>query len=113
MAKEVAAGRAVETPRPLSDPPQTMTVWELTDGSVVRLKPKGDGFRKGPTVSGEIKLNPSIPDSAAQIGGIAFKLDNQGRPIPKDTGQLRALSKHHEQARRIERMSMDAGHIQL
>ena len=90
-----------------------MTVWELTDGSVVRLKPKGDWQRQGPTISGEMKLNPAKPDSLEKLDGIAFKLDKQGRPVPKEPGELRALSKHHKQAARLERMAMDAGHMGL
>lgn len=114
MAAEVEAGRAFERRVKLDKPkPQTMTVWELLDGSVVRLKPAGDSKRPGPTLSGEIKLDPRVRDSSQD--GIAFKLDGQGRPVPKNRHQLgpSLKPKNGDQAHALEKIAMSEGHIRL
>lgn len=112
MAKEVAAGRATVRYAQLGQPkPQTMTVWELDDGSVVRLKPLGDKVRPGPTLSGEIKMNPKAPDTGQP--GIAHKLDTQGRPVPKNKHELGLRPKDGAQARSLNKIAMDAGHIEI
>jgi hypothetical protein len=112
MAAEVRAGRATVRSVQLGQPkPQTMTVWELDDGSVVRLKPAGDDRRARPTVSGEIKLNPHAADT--DQSGIAFKLDGRGRPLPKSRHQLGVRPRDGAQADTLEKAAMDAGHIEL
>jgi hypothetical protein len=108
----VRQGRATAREVQLDRPRQVMTVWELDDGSVVRLKPLGDLHRPGPAISGEIKLNPRLADRS--LDDIAFKLSADGTPVPKwmrDANHPFQRSPHQLEA--VDEMLMDEGHITL
>lgn len=85
-----------------------MTIWETTDGGVVRLKPKGDLLRAR-TISVEMKVDPQLPDSGQD--SIAFKLDRRGNPVPRSGHQAAPptpLGAH--QAEWSLKLLMDLGH---
>ena len=110
MAQEVAEGRAtrrqVQIPQPS---PQMMTIWETTDGAVVRLKPLGDSNRSGPTLSVEIKSSAHIADSGQR--GIAFKLDRGGRALPKNDFQSTSpFPEGSKKTNLFQKIAMDAVH---
>ncbi len=110
MDLEVAAGRATRRDVQLSIPkPQVMSVWETPDGTVVRLKPSGDLQRRGPTVSVELKIDSSIPDSG--LVGIALKVDGLGRAVPSSSHMLQdPFLSGGEQSGAFTKYGMDAGH---
>ncbi|MCA9549938.1 MAG: hypothetical protein KC933_07880 [Myxococcales bacterium] len=110
MKLEVQAGRATERAVALTAPKaQTMSVWEMPDGTVVRVKPLGDAGRAGPTLSVEVKVDPGIPD--ANQSGIAFKLDARGRPVPKNMNEAnQPFAVHGDQGAVYNRACMDLGH---
>jgi hypothetical protein len=91
---------------------QTMRVWEYDDGTVVRYKPKGDAYRPEPTHSVEVKIDRTIPDSEARQDGIAFKVDANGRAVPRGPQHVLlpdGLSSRDRDLY-VERV-MDAGHM--
>jgi hypothetical protein len=63
------------------NPPQTMSVYEYTDGTVVRYKPMGDKERPTATFSIEVKKDASLPDTGPTDA--AFKVDRDGQVVPK------------------------------
>jgi hypothetical protein len=94
-------------------PPQRMMVWEYPDGTVVRYKPDGDEFRSGPTYSVEVKKDPNVGDAAAKQEGIAFKVDENGNPVPKgpdDIANPYSGNGSPEQVDEYKKRAMDAGH---
>ncbi len=92
LAPAVQTGTAVRTTEVIKGPPPTGTQMQIayyfTDGSVIRLKPRGDEFNRWrPSYSVEVKhagaaAGPSNPSM------IAFKLDELGRAVPKDPDQI-------------------------
>jgi hypothetical protein len=89
---EVAAGHCRRVNEPAVGPGGGATVqptYYFTDGSVVRLKPSGDARNNWrPSYSLEVK-NVGVPASAAtEQPDIAFKVDNRGRPVPKDGKEI-------------------------
>lgn len=88
MRSEVKSGRALESsrkPQPTKKLGRStkMRIWEYKDGTVVRYKPGGDPRRPHPTYSIEVKKLRSAPDKKGGIQGIAFKVDKNGRAMPK------------------------------
>ncbi len=93
---EVASGNATRTNPEIDDPTdpagvrkQTQPAYQFNDGSLVRIKPMGDEFNPGkPMFSVEVKLPPP-GDALPKQQGVAFKVDAQGRPVPKGPGDIR------------------------
>jgi hypothetical protein len=122
LAQEVAAGRATRTTSPMRDytdptgvATQTQEIYDFVDGTVIRVKPKGDKFNPGvPMFSIEVKqVAPS--DTLPQQQGIAFKVDAQGRAVPKGPGEVNNpydQGTHLDQWRIFRKVIMDAGHQQ-
>lgn len=109
MDAEVTAGRATRRDVRLADPAQLMSIWETSDGGVVRLKPVGDEHRPGPTLSVEMKTNPAKPDR--DPADIAFKLDERGRPVPKNPYELQnPTTVRNDQQQTFVDLAMDNGH---
>jgi hypothetical protein len=67
-------------------PAQLMTVWEYLDGTTVRYKPLGGPRQDYPTVSIEVKKDPSLPDM--HLSDEAFKVTADGRPVPVNQEQI-------------------------
>jgi hypothetical protein len=113
MKLEVQAGRATEKKVALTSPvSQVMSVWEMPDGTVVRLKPLGDVRRPGPTLSVELKIDPTRPD--ADQSGIALKLDSRGRAVPRNLNDAqRPFTLDGVQDRYYSDACMDLGHREL
>ena len=87
---EVAAGNATRVVEKIPDPTdptqtaeQDQPVYDFADGARIRLKPKGDAFNPGePMFSIEVKQ--VLPGgNLPRQEGVAFKVDDLGRPIPK------------------------------
>jgi hypothetical protein len=85
---ELATTGGSKTPQRIRDPlnpavPQIQQVYQFNDGTLIRLKPRGDDHNPGtPMFSIEVK---QVPPSDALVGqgGVAFKVDKHGRPVPK------------------------------
>lgn len=94
-------------------------VYQYPDGTVVRLKPQGDGF--GPTRRAPPDAHPKYSVEvqnldAQRVAGqddIAFKLDQQGRPVPKGPSDVDNPYNRHtnrEQYEAYEDAFIEAGH---
>jgi hypothetical protein len=116
MAGEVRNGRVENRRQERSIKPdgtyQTMTVWEYADGTVVRYKPDGDGFRAHPTHSVEVKIDRNVRDANGKQDGIAFKVDKNGRAVPRGPNHVRGPTEL-SQAQREAYVTqvMNAGHM--
>lgn len=97
-------------------------VWELQDGTTVRLKERVQGsgnvdpFRSGPTYSISVrKLNRrgnALPDTYKNE---AFKIDSSGNPVPKGPADLPlnlAQGLSDAQKRGFFKAILDRGHVQ-
>lgn len=83
MAGEVRSGLCLLKPTAiLGPPPQTTTIFQFPDKTIVRYKPLGDKFHPGPFYTIEITKDESPwmfgPDA------IAFKITAKGDAVPKD-----------------------------
>jgi hypothetical protein len=99
LDREVQASRATKRGEHISDPTdytstQTQLVYDFTDGTIIRLKPKGDKFNLHadgtPTPMFSIELR-QVPPGNANPGqaGIAFKVDKHGHAVPKGRAEIR------------------------
>lgn len=85
---ELAASGGSKTPQQIRDPLDPMVhqiqqVYEFNDGSLIRLKPRGDDHNPGtPMFSIEVKQVPPS-DAIRGQGGVAFKVNERGQPVPK------------------------------
>jgi len=115
---EVAAGKASKATQPIPDPTtkgatQDQLVYEFGDGTVIRIKPKGDKFNPGDMMySVEVKQVPPGSSKPGQAG-VAFKVDAQGRPVPKGPDEIKNPYNHGmypKQNKIFEKTVLDAGH---
>jgi hypothetical protein len=93
LDSEVAAGTATKRTQPVLDPTdplkvktQDQLVYDFTDGTLIRVKPKGDKLNPG-TVMYSVEVKSAVP--AKGQDGVAFKVDSQGRPVPKNADELK------------------------
>ncbi|MEO8705805.1 MAG: DUF4157 domain-containing protein [Kofleriaceae bacterium] len=119
MDAEVAANRAKPDPGPIADPTdptgkatQQQEVYDFPDGTRVRMKPKGDGHPGNPgkpMYSVEVKIPGSTADGQP---GISFKVDGEGRPVPKGPDDIKNPynNNHQTQADAFRQRVIDAGH---
>lgn len=109
MASEPCTSKTVNMPGP---PPHKMTVYEYTDGTVVRYKTDGAPQRPGPTYSVEVKADPKLPDVGK--AGVDFKLDASGNPVPKGPYEVKnPYQPGSAQAKAFEQAMMNAGHLSI
>ncbi len=81
---------ALQATQPIGDPTdpaktakQDQAVYSFTDGTLIRVKPKGDRENAGKVMySVEVKTATPAPGQ----DGVAFKVDAEGRAVPKGTG---------------------------
>jgi hypothetical protein len=82
--------------------------YEYPDGTVVRYKAVPTGLRPPPTYSVEVKHTPANPDHGP--GDIAFKVDDQGRAVPKNPTDVKSpYANNPERAAYVDDV-MDRGH---
>lgn len=113
MSEEVKSGKCNQKPVPINGPPpQTMTVYEYPDGTVVRHKPLGDSKRPGETYSIEVKKDPSMPDLGKDDA--AFKVDPRGKAVPKNPHEAKnPYPRGSVQFEEFMNALMNAGHHSL
>lgn len=116
MEREVASGRVREgaerTIAAATEGGQRMRVWEYPDGTVIRYKPKGDSYRRGPTHSVEVKIDRNVRDGDARDQGIAFKVDGKGRAVPRGPADIRIPDRlTGNEITEYQNRIMDAGHM--
>jgi hypothetical protein len=101
---------------PSSSPTQKQLVYQFEDGTLVRIKPKGDKFNPGSPMY-SVEVNQQLPAGSPKTGqnAVAFKVDAQGRPVPKGPDQIKNPYNHgtnQKQNIMFQQMVMDAGHKQ-
>ncbi|NYZ12577.1 hypothetical protein HL658_08450 [Azospirillum sp. RWY-5-1] len=116
MEREVASGRVREGAErqipAATEGGQRMRVWEYPDGTVIRYKPKGDSYRRGPTHSVEVKIDRNVRDGDARDQGIAFKVDGKGRAVPRGPADIRIPDRlTGNEITEYQNRIMDAGHM--
>ena len=87
----------------------TQTIYDHPDGTVVRYKPNGDAYHPNqPRYSVEVRINGQ--DQSNTPDDIAFKVDRQGKPVPKNLGDTN--NPYPDGALRQEYLdaAMQAGH---
>jgi hypothetical protein len=114
---EAAAGtcrRDNERTRGRGGSVQIQPTYYFNDGSVIRLKPEGDGYNGWkPSFSIEVK-NSGVPAAATtEQPDIAFKVDARGRAVPKDAKEIAnpyGNGKYTWQRDRFDDLIIYAGH---
>ena len=90
---ELAKGGGTKTPQRSPDPidktaTQIQQVYQFDDGTLIRIKPRGDQFHPGaPMFSIEVK-QAAPSDALRGQDGVAFKVNDQGQPVPKGTFEI-------------------------
>ena len=119
MDREVASNKGITKvevmrPGPAGGPAQPMTIWEYPDGTTIRRKPLGDDFQQRPTVSIEMKREPSRPDNGP--ADAAFKVNEKGQAVPVNDKQIASpysRSTNDTQAEAFENWILGAAHFRL
>jgi hypothetical protein len=90
---EVSAARATKKTQPLIDPTDPMKVktqdqlvYDFADGTLIRVKPKGDKLNPG-KVMYSVEVKSATPGKGQD--GVAFKVDGRGRAVPKNADELK------------------------
>ena len=85
LEADVAAGKSTRLPDSVTagKPQQS---WQYPDGTLVRVKPKGDAFGDDPTYS--IEVNKQKGGPSANQDDVAFKVGEDGKPVPKGPGDI-------------------------
>ncbi|HEY4244250.1 MAG TPA: hypothetical protein VGM88_30765 [Kofleriaceae bacterium] len=117
LEPEVAAGRAVFTTPPFKDPRpnrgmQEQLLWTFKDGTEIRVKPFGDDRHVGLQMY-SIEVNRQGTSGPQPQDGIAFKVDTQGRAVPKGPDDVRNPYKRGEYPAQYDAFAervMEAGH---
>lgn len=117
---ELTKGGGTKTPQPGPDPidktaTQVQQVYQFDDGTLIRIKPRGDQFHPGaPMFSIEMKqVAPS--DALRGQDGVAFKVNDQGQPVPKGTFEISNpydRGRYQRQFKIFERAVLDESHQQ-
>jgi hypothetical protein len=90
---ELAHSGGTKTAQLIKDPTnptatQVQQVYAFADGTLVRVKPKGDTYNPGrPMFSVEVKQVPPSNVLPGQ-GGVGFKVNDRGQPVPKGSVEI-------------------------
>jgi hypothetical protein len=117
---ELAKRGGSKTAQPGPDPMDPMAtqiqqVYQFNDGTLIRIKPRGDQFHPGaPMYSIEVKqVAPS--DALRGQDGVAFKVNDQSQPVPKGTFEIANpydRGRYQHQHMIFERAVLDESHQQ-
>ncbi|MCB9763103.1 MAG: hypothetical protein H6739_25100 [Alphaproteobacteria bacterium] len=115
---DAAAGRCTKTAETIQvtgGGQKPHEVYVYPDGTVVRVKPDGDGRSTEPMFSVEVLLDGV--KLAKRQGDVAFKLDADGRPVPKGSKDSMNnpydLGTNETQHTAWEQVVLQAGHRQM
>ncbi len=89
---EVAGGAATRAIDPTKDPTdptkmQDQVAYDFTDGTLIRIKPKGDKNNNPGKLTYSVEVKTATP--ASDQAGVSFKVDIQGDPVPKGPDDVR------------------------
>lgn len=118
MENEAASGKCTRTTKTIKSPDggtQEMAMYEYPDGTIVRVKPKGDGYRNGTTYSVEGKhtgmKNPDgtwKPDDGSK--SVTFKVDEHANAVSKNPDHVNNPYDEPYAHDQYDNAVMDAGH---